>query len=170
MRARILLTLAASLAALTLLAPATHARSQGECSADVVQQALVASGKLTQEQIDGGVVVSLVRCGDMTRDGVSDALFTLASGGTAGDTRFGVLKGNADGSLGARILFKQGYKVGIARHSSRSFDVLQPYYAADDPNCCPSSFRQTRYTWNGSHFKAGKAKKLKKAPARFYRP
>jgi hypothetical protein len=169
MRARILLTLAASLGALTLSAPPTHARAL-DCSVDVVQQALVASGKLTQEDIDGGVVVSLVRCGDLTADGVSDALFTLASGGTAGDTRFGVLKGNADGSLGARILFKQGYKVGVARYSSRAFDVLQPYYAAADPNCCPGSYRQTRYTWNGTHFKAGKAKKLKKAPARFYRP
>ena len=152
------------------MAPASHARSRQDCSTSAVQEALVTSGKLTQEQIDGGVVVSLVRCGDMTADGISDALFTLASGGTAGDTRFGVLKGDADGSLGARILFKQGYKVGVARHSSRSFDVLQPHYAAADPNCCPSSFRQTRYTWNGSHFKAGKAKKLKKAPARFYRP
>jgi hypothetical protein len=169
MRARIVLTLAASLGALTFLAPPTHARAL-DCTADVVQQALVASGKLTQEDIDNEIVVNLVRCGDMTGDGVSDALFTLTSGGTAGDTRFGVLKGNADGSLGARILFKQGYKVGIARHSSRSFDVLQPYYAADDPNCCPSSFRQTRYTYSGGHFKAGKAKKLKSAPARFYKP
>jgi hypothetical protein len=169
MRLRMLLPLAASLGALTVLAPATHAKAQA-CSTDVVQQALVASGKLTQDDIDNGVAVSLVRCGDMTADGLPDALFTLSSGGTAGDTRFGVLKGNADGSLGARILFKQAYKVGIARHSSRSFDVLQPHYAGDDPNCCPSSFRQTRYTWNGSHFQAGKAKKLKKAPARFYKP
>jgi hypothetical protein len=169
MRLRMLLTLAASLGALTVLAPATHATAQA-CSTDVVQQALVASGKLTQDDIDNGVAVSLVRCGDMTADGLADALFTLSSGGTAGDTRFGVLKGNADGSLGARILFKQAYKVGIARHSSRSFDVLQPHYAGDDPNCCPSSFRQTRYTWDGSHFRAGKAKKLKKAPARFYKP
>jgi hypothetical protein len=170
MRARILLTtLAASVGALTLLAPTTHARAQA-CSASVVQQALLATGKLTQADIDGGEVVNLVRCGDITADGVSDALFTITSGGTAGDTRFGVLKGNADGTLGARILFKQGYKVGIARHNRSSFDVMQPYYAAADPNCCPSSFRQTRYTWNGTHFKAGKAKKLKHAPARFYKP
>jgi hypothetical protein len=167
MPARILLTLAT---ALTLLVPASHASAQEGCSVEAVQQALLASGKLTQEDIDNGVVVSLVRCGDITGDRITDALFTLASGGTAGDTRFGVLQGDANGILGKRLLFKQGYKVGIARHNSRSFDVLQPHYAADDPNCCPSSFRQTRYTWDGSHFKAGKAKKLKKAPARFYRP
>ena len=27
-----------------------------------------------------------------------------------------------------------------------------------------------RFTWNGERFKAGQAKKLRKAPARFYRP
>jgi hypothetical protein len=169
MHTRILLTVVASLGGLTVVAPTTHARAQ-DCSASVVQQALVSTGKLSQEDVDNGVVVSLVRCGDMTGDAVSDALFTLASGGTVGNTRFGVLKGNADGSLGARILFKQGYGVGIARHSSRSFDVVLPYWVGDDTNCCPSTFRQTRYTFSGGHFKAGKAKKLKKAPARFYRP
>ena len=154
MRARILLTLAAALGGLALIAPATHARPPA-CSVDVVQQALLTSGKLTQEDIDNQAGVSLVRCGDMTGDGVSDALFTIASGGTAGDTHFGVLKGNADGTLGARILYKQAYKVGIARHSSRSFDVLQPFYAAHDPNCCPSSFRQTRYTFSGNALQSG---------------
>jgi hypothetical protein len=163
------LTLAASVGGLALMAPATHARSQAPaCSADAVQQVLISSGKLTQEDVDNHAGVNLVRCGDITGDGLPDALFTIASGGTAGDTHFGVLQGKADGTLGARILYKQAYKVGIARHSSRSFDVLQPFYAAHDPNCCPSSFRQTRYTWNGKHFIAGKAKKLKKAPSRFY--
>jgi hypothetical protein len=170
MPVRILLKLAAALAGLTLLIPATQASAQEGCSVEAVQQALMAAGKLTQEDVDNGVMPGLVRCGDVTADGVTDAVFTLTSGGTAGDTRFGVLQGGANGILGKRILFKQGYKVGIARHNNRSFDVMQPYYDSDDANCCPSSFRQTRYTWNGTRFKAGKAKKLKKAPARFYRP
>jgi hypothetical protein len=169
MRARYLSTLAASFAGLMLLTPPAPA-APTVCTADAIQQSLIAAGSLTQDDVDSGVVVSLVRCGDTTADGASDALFTLASGGTAGDTRFGVLQGNADGTLGKRILNKQGYKIGIARHNSKSFDVMQPHYRATDPNCCPSSFRQTRYTWNGKTFKAGKAKKLKKAPARFYRP
>jgi hypothetical protein len=168
MPVRTLLTLVAALGGLTLLVPA--GASAQSCSAAVVQQTLVDAGRLTQEQIDGGVVVDLVRCGDVTGDRAPDAIYTLASGGTAGDTRFGVLQGNADGTLGKRILNRSGYKIGIARHNRRSFDVMQPHYRATDPNCCPSSFRQTRYTWNGSRFKAGKAKKLKRAPARFYRP
>jgi hypothetical protein len=157
-----------TLAGLTLLLPAA-ASAQG-CSAEVVQQTLVSAGQLSQEQIDGGVVVELVRCGDVTSDGSSDAVYALASGGTAGDTRFGVLAGSADGTLGRRIFVKSGYQVGIARHSRTSFDVLQPFFKSTDANCCPSSFRQTRYTWNGSTFNAAHAKKLGKAPGRFYRP
>jgi hypothetical protein len=168
MPVRTLLTLAAALAGLTFLAPSASA--QEGCSVEAVQQALMSAGKLSQDDIDGGVGVSLVRCGDVTGDGVTDAVYTLSSGGTAGDTQFGVLQGNANNTLGKRILSKKGYKIGIARHNSKSFDVMQPYYDSDDANCCPSSFRQTRYTWTGSKFKAGKAKKLKKAPARFYRP
>jgi hypothetical protein len=162
------LTLAAVLAALTLL-PATHA-SAADCTAETVQNQLLSTDLLTQDEVANDVVVNLVRCGDVTSDGVSDAIYTLTSGGTAGDTKFGVLEGNADGTLGRRILNKSGYKIGIARHNSKSFDVMQPFYRSTDANCCPSSFRQTRYTWNGSRFKAGKAKKLKKAPPRFYRP
>ena len=162
------LTLAAVFAALTLL-PATQA-SAADCTAETAQNFLLASDALTQEEIDNDVLVNLVRCGDVTGDGASDVVYTLTSGGTAGDTQFGVIKGNADGTLSGQILRKKGYGVGIARHNAKSFDVMQPYFKSTDANCCPSSFRQTRYTWNGTKFKAGKAKKLKKAPRRFYRP
>ena len=36
--------------------------------------------------VEGGIGVHLIRCGDVTADGGTDAVFTLASGGTAGDT------------------------------------------------------------------------------------
>src|SRR6185436_10286160 len=114
-----------------------------------IQDTLVAAGKLTPEAIELGEVVDLIRCGDVTGDGATDVVFTLASGGTAGDTHFGVIEGGADGA-GEVALFKEGYKVGVARHNSRSFDVLQPYYGSNDANCCPSSYRQTRYTWTGA--------------------
>jgi hypothetical protein len=141
------------------------------CTADVVHQTLIAAGKLAQQDIDEfGVKVDLLRCGDVTNDGASDALFTLSSGGTAGDTIFGVVRGNPDGTAGVLVLYKQAYKVGVARHNRRSFDVIQPHYGKNDANCCPSSFRQRRYTWTGTRFKAGKTKKVKKAPRRFYRP
>ena len=120
MPVRTLLTLAAALAGLTLLLPA-GASAQG-CSAEVVQQTLVSAGKLTQEQIDSGVVVSLVRCGDVTGDGVSDAVYTLTSGGTAGDTRFGVLGAtptarSASGSCSSRAT-RSGSPATTARRST----------------------------------------------------
>jgi hypothetical protein len=167
MRTNFLLTLAAGLGVLTVLTPAASAKPP-LCTASVIEQTLIGAGKLTAEDVEGGIAVSLIRCGDVTDDGASDVVFTLASGGTAGDTRFGVIEGGADGA-GEVVLFKQGYKVGIARHDSDSFDVLQPHYGKRDANCCPSSFRQTRFTWTGARFKAGKAKKLRSAPARFYR-
>jgi hypothetical protein len=162
---------AAALLALALLPSPAAAAAPRLCRADVVQQALIDAGRLTPEAVGFGVVVDLVRCGDITGDGHADALFTLASGGTAGDTRFGVFRGAPDASPGPLVLWRPGYKVGVARHNRRSFDVLQPHYDADDANCCPSSFRQRRFTWTGKHFRRGKhTKHLKTAPRRFYRP
>jgi hypothetical protein len=163
---RHLLPLAACLAGVAALAPPAGAKPQ-ICFASALDQLLVADGKLNEAAVKAHEDVDLVRCGDVTNDGTTDAVFTINSGGTAGDIRFGVYRGGASPKL---VLFKPAYKVGIARHDRRSFDVLQPHYGANDPNCCPSSFREQRYTWTGSRFRAGPAKKLKTAPSRFYKP
>jgi hypothetical protein len=149
----------------TLTAALAPAQPPPLCSASVIGPTLIAAGHFAPEEV---VDVSLIRCGDLTADGAPDVLFTIASGGTAGDTHFGVIQAGADGA-GEVVLYKSGYKIGVARRNSRSFDVLQPHYRGSDPNCCPSSFRQTRYTWTGTRFKRGATKKLKTAPARFYR-
>jgi hypothetical protein len=159
MRALLFVTLTAA------LAPAAQAQPPSLCSASVIEQTLVGAGR---SSADEGADVNLIRCGDLTNDGAPDVLFTIASGGTAGDTHFGVIQGGADGA-GEVALYRSGYKLGVARRNGTSFDVLQPHYRANDPNCCPSSFRQTRYTWTGTRFKRGATKKLKTAPARFYR-
>jgi hypothetical protein len=154
--------LLAAVVGLAVLAPAADAKP-AVCGAVVIQTIHTGAGH------DDGLKVDHVRCGDVTADGAPDAVFTLASGGTAGDVFFGVIVGGGADGGGEVVLYRQAYKVGIARHNNRSFDVLQPHYGRDDPNCCPSSFRQRRYTWNGTHFKASKAKRLHKAPGRFYR-
>jgi hypothetical protein len=161
---------AAALLLVPLAVPAGAAARPPVCAPDAVRQALIDLGKLTPAGIELGEDVDPIRCGDVTRDGAADALFTIASGGTAGDIRFGVLRGSAEGSAPALVLYKPSYKVGIARRNHRSFETLMPHYKAGEPNCCPSSFRKRRYTWRGDHFKAGKGKKLKHAPAKFYRP
>ena len=153
--------LAALLTALVPVLRSAHA-APALCTADVIETTLTGAG----HELNEGV--NLVRCGDVTGDGATDVVFTVASGGTAGDTHFGVIQGGADGA-GEVVLYKEGYGIGIARHSRRSFDVLQPYYRATDANCCPSSFRPTRYTWTGTRFKTKKLKTVKRAPARFYR-
>lgn len=159
---------AAALAALLL--PATASAKPAVCQRATLEAKLVEEGRLTADGVASGRRVSLVRCGDGTDDGRTDALFAVASGGTAGNTRFGVLEGRPGGSPGALVLYKRGYKVGLARRDRRSFEVLQPHYRAEDPNCCPSSFRLTRYSWFGNGFSAGKAKRLTRAPRRFHRP
>jgi hypothetical protein len=164
---RRLLPLAACLAGLVAVAPPAAMAKPQICFATALDQLLIADGKLTEQAVTRHEDVDLVRCGDVTADGTTDAVFTVNSGGTAGDIRFGVYRGGASPKL---VLYKRGYKVGVARHDRRSFDVLQPHYGPDDPNCCPSSFRERRYRWSGSRFKAGPAKTLKTAPRRFYRP
>lgn len=163
---RHLLPLAACLAGAAALAPQAAVAKPQLCFASALDQLLIADGKLDEQAVKAHEAVDLVRCGDVTNDGTTDAVFTINSGGTAGDIRFGVYRGGASPKL---VLYKGAYKVGIARHDRRSFDVIQPHYGRNDPNCCPSSFRQTRYTWTGARFKAGAAKKLQSAPRRFYR-
>jgi hypothetical protein len=159
-----MIRLALALATLALL-PSTAAAQAPVCDRDTIQQALIDAGKATQQDFDEfGRAVALVRCGDITNDGAADALFTVYSGGTAGDTNFGVLRGGSH----ALVMYRQGYKIGIARRNRRSFAVIQPHYRRNDANCCPSSFRVRRYTWTGNRFKAGKLRKRKTAPRRFY--
>ena len=162
----------AFLIALTALAllPASAAAKPAVCNPTVIQDALIASGKLTEEAIGFGQKVDLVRCHDVTNDDRIDAVFTVASGGTAGDTRFGVLLGREDGSSGRLQLYRPGYKVGVSVRSRHAFETIQPHYKSHDANCCPSSFRIRRFTWTGDHFKRSKARKVKHAPKRFYKP
>jgi hypothetical protein len=162
MRALLILAVAA-LGGAILIAPTARAGEPDVCLPATIGQVLSDGGKT----ITADAGVDVVRCGDVTGDGAMDAVFTVASGGTAGDTHFGVLAGRPDGSIGSLLTYRSGYKIGIARRTSRSFEVLQPHYGAHDPNCCPSSFRITTYTWDGSRFKAGKTRKTKTAPARF---
>jgi hypothetical protein len=155
----------AGLAGLLALAPAHATAKPTLCFSGAVEQLLIADGKLTEQDVKARAGVDDVRCGDVTADGTADAVFGVASGGTAGDTRFGVYRGGEDPKL---VLYKQGYGVALARHDRSSFDVLQPHFSGDEPNCCPGSFRIQRYTWNGRRFTAGPSHKAKKVPRRFH--
>ena len=90
-------------------------------------------------------------CFDFTRDGRPDLAVTVASGGTAGDIGWVVLRRTITG--GWRLaLSRTGYKLALFRVGSDLVDS-QPVYARTDPNCCPSrGFDHTRWHWNGSRF------------------
>jgi len=113
----------AALATLPLLLPATASAKPGVCQRTTIQAVLVQEDRLTPEGVANGRKVSLVRCGDVTDDGNADALFAVASGGTAGNTRFGVIEGRKNGSPGALVLYKRGYGVGVSRRDRRSFGL-----------------------------------------------
>jgi hypothetical protein len=154
---RFVLTLAALAAAAVLAAP-SHAARPITCKKSTINGVLDAEGKNKGEDI------SRIVCKDLTGDGVKDALFTVYSGGTAGDIAFGVITGPG----GVLAHYGKGYKVGVDPTSDTSFDVQQPIYRRTDPNCCPSKFAVTPYRWNGKKFKAGQATKSKESDPRFY--
>jgi hypothetical protein len=91
-----------------------------------------------------------VICFDFTRDGRVDLAVSIASGGTAGDIGFVVLRRVPGGWRVA--LARDGYKVGLFRVGG---DVVasQPVYRKNDPNCCPTGgFDHLRFHWNGRRF------------------
>jgi hypothetical protein len=138
------------LTALLLLIPATAQAKPRSCQRHAIKQAVRAAG----DSVDAGF--AQVICGDVTADGRRDGLFTVNSGGTAGATHFGVL------TRGHLVLYEDGYKVSVDRVNDHRFDVQQPYYRRDDPNCCPSAFDVTPYRWTGAKFEAGHSKRHKR--------
>jgi hypothetical protein len=143
--------------AAALLLPATAAAKPAVCTKKSIRTTLGLAGK------DAMAGIGTVECGDVTADKRKDAVFTVLSGGTAGAVRFGVIRGGA----GKLLLYRKGYKLGIDRVSRRQFDVQQPVYGEDDPNCCPSSFAVTEYLWGGGRFRAGERTTATEADPRF---
>jgi hypothetical protein len=101
--------------------------------------------------------VDRVLCHDFTRDGRADLAFTIASGGTAGDIGFAVLRATQAGSWRV-ALARNGYKLGLFRVGD---DLVssQPVYRKNDPNCCPTGgFDHVRYHWNGTRFAVARSR------------
>ena len=144
---------------LLLAFPATADAKPAYCTKTAVQEIRIASGK---PELAG---INTVLCADVTNDGVRDAIYTVRSGGTAGPVRFGVIRGGSEVSILRE--WKDAYKVTIDRVNDHRFDVQQPYYAADDPNCCPSAFDVTPYRWNGTAFRHGRSMRYKHFQKRF---
>lgn len=144
---------------LLLALPATAQAKPAYCSAKAIQEIRVASGK---PKLAG---INSVVCGDVTDDGVKDAIYTVLSGGTAGPIRFGVIRGGSEVTISFE---RTGYKVTVDRVNDHRFDVQQPFYAADDPNCCPTAFDVIPFRWDGGTFKRGRSTRFKHFQKRFH--
>ena len=156
------------LAALGALAlPASSAAATPEvCKPAAITAKLIERGKLQPGDAALGRVVSQVRCKDVTRDGRRDAVFAVASGGTAGNTNWGLIVARQGGTAGRLGAWRNGYKLALAVTGGDA-EILQPVYGASDPNCCPSSFRISRFRWADQRFKLRSTRRTATAPARF---
>src|SRR3954471_8067021 len=99
------------LAAAVVVTP-SHAAKPNTCKKSTIRGVLQAEGK------SAGADISRIVCKDVTGDGVKDARFTVYSGGAAGDIAFGVISGPG----GQLKLYRKGYKVGVDRTGSTTFD------------------------------------------------
>ena len=101
----------------------------------------------------GEVDTSRIIYADVTGDGVEEAVVPISSGGTMGDVAYIVLTTN--GSAGVEELLtsapSQANEGGVVVSVADGKLVeMRPVYAAEDPNCCPSSFRRTIFAWDGA--------------------
>lgn len=110
-----------------------------------VQGVLAATGG---QYLQAGVIY-----GDLTGDGVDDAVVPISSGGTMGDIAFLVLgaSGGATKTLLKEIPLGGSGGLSVAVVDGQIV-MTQPIYGPDDPNCCPSGLRKTTYVWNGASF------------------
>jgi len=139
------------LAGLALLAPATASAAPRACTKSVIEQKILHQDLLTQGQLDDAGI-DVVICGDLNGDGRAEGLFTVGSGGTAGDTHAGVLKGGPNNGVGAVAVWTERVHIAVRRRNSTTFEMSFPDYAPDDPQCCASAYRIWRYVWRTNEF------------------
>jgi hypothetical protein len=90
-----------------------------------------------------------VQFGDVTGDGVEEAVVPVSSDGTQGASAFVVLT-PAGGSARSLLEVAAGSRGGVGtRIEDGSVVAVEPVYGPDDPECCPGSLRRSIYTWDG---------------------
>ncbi len=95
----------------------------------------------------GEVNPEKIEYGDLTGDGVDDAVVPVASGGEGGDIAVFVLGYQPDG---LKVLLRLETGRLKAKIEDGGLETLGPSYIEGDPICCPSQFLRTFYVWDGS--------------------
>jgi hypothetical protein len=145
----------------TAASTATLAPPQATATIDITQPQAIRSidvttageVRLLEVQSAGARAdISLVIYGDLTGDGVEEAVVPLALGGRTSEVGFVALK--LDSSSPGRV---KGIYSGLATGGAISLRIeggklieTQGVASADDPECCPSTLRVTTLGWNGS--------------------
>lgn len=87
--------------------------------------------------------------GDLTGDGVEEAVVPVGSGGEGGNIAIFVF-GYGAGGLAALIrMLPQGSSI-QAEIEDGQVVTTEPVFGASDPLCCPSELRKNTYGWNGT--------------------
>jgi hypothetical protein len=95
---------------------------------------------------DSGVFGVRVERGDLTRDGVADALTFEDTGGSGACGTWRVI--GIGGGDASELLSKQTCDTD-ARIVDGALQMRAGVYAAGDAHCCPSAYRTTTLRWNG---------------------
>lgn len=95
----------------------------------------------TEDPID--YHVALLRCSDVTGDGVKEMIVGLGAGAAGRIFSWAVFTPNPDG--GWRLLFdREGSRVQSIAVRRGAIFVRTPTFGADDALCCPSGYKTTR--------------------------
>ena len=96
-----------------------------------------------------GVLGIELQVGDVTGDGHDDVLTFEQTGGTGACGRWRVVAATQNGT--DRLFQRRTCDTDIRLIEGR-LEVREAVYAADDPHCCPSSYRFTTLQWDGARF------------------
>ena len=96
-----------------------------------------------------GVLGVRFETGDLTGDGVSDALTFEDTGGSGG---CGVWRVVESGTGSASEIFRRGTCDAQVEMGAGALLIREAQYEPGDAHCCPSRFRTTTLRWNGGRW------------------
>ena len=138
----------AATACLAFAAPASAALTppQRLFRAELLDSRLVAkSVKVTLKK--GGFVDRRILFKDLTGEGKDDAVVMVHSGGSAGRIALYVFSAGTGRDLKIVYRNQRLYRARVRLQDPNQLVYSVPRWAAGDPLCCPSAFRETALGW-----------------------
>lgn len=137
-----------ALACLASAAPAEAAQTPAQKlfrTKLLASSAVAKSVKVTLKK--GGFVDRRILFDDLTGEGKDDAVVMVHSGGSAGRIALYVFSAGTGRDLKIVYRNQRLYRARARLRAPDQFVYSIPRYAAGDPLCCPSSFRETALGW-----------------------